>query len=40
MFRPQILKMKVESRGSIPERENARTSESKITVNITNYPVR
>ena len=39
MFRSQILKIKGESRGSISERTNARTSESKITVNITNYPV-
>ena len=38
MVRSQILKARGESRGSILERGNARSSEIKLTVYITNYP--
>ena len=38
MVRPQILKARGESRDSLLERENTKTSESKLTFNITYYP--
>ena len=38
MVRTQILKARGESRDSLLERENTRTSESKLTFNITYYP--
>ena len=38
MVRTQILKARGESRGSLLERGNTRTSESKLTFNITYYP--
>ena len=38
MVRTQILKARGESRDSLLERGNTRTSESKLTFNITYYP--
>ena len=38
MVKTQILKARVVSRNSLLERENTRTSESKLTFNITYYP--
>ena len=39
MVRTQILKARGESRDSLLERGNTKTSESKLTFNITYYPV-
>ena len=38
MVRTQILKVRGQSRDSLPEQVNTRTSESKLTFNITYYP--
>ena len=38
MVRAQILKARGESRDSLLEQENTKTSESKLTFNITYYP--
>ena len=38
MIRTQILKARVESRDSLLERGNTKTSDSKLTFNITCYP--
>ena len=38
MVRTHMLKARGKSRGSLLERENTRTSESKLTFNITDYP--